>query len=192
MIFVGVSNDASIDAIDVLLEIGEVWEDRVDAWLGLVGEHLPTVENDHASLGFEDRAIATDVAEPTKECDSYGRCHLETGPPQVRQHLSTLVFEASGLRAHRQATLTTGQPEQTKHGFAWNRVGTKVTCLDVPGLEQNLVEASGLGHVAAVKGLDHLAGLDTGPMGGHTNHTCLLYTSPSPRDQRGSRMPSSA
>ena len=26
----------------------------------------------------------------------------------------------------------------------------------------------------------------------HTNKTCLLYTSPSPRDQRGSRMPSSA
>ena len=24
------------------------------------------------------------------------------------------------------------------------------------------------------------------------SHTCLLYTSPSPRDQRGSRMPSSA
>ena len=26
----------------------------------------------------------------------------------------------------------------------------------------------------------------------HLLHTCLLYTSPSPRDQRGSRMPSSA
>ena len=26
----------------------------------------------------------------------------------------------------------------------------------------------------------------------HGTHTCLLYTSPSPRDQRGSRMPSSA
>ena len=26
----------------------------------------------------------------------------------------------------------------------------------------------------------------------HTMKTCLLYTSPSPRDQRGSRMPSSA
>ena len=25
-----------------------------------------------------------------------------------------------------------------------------------------------------------------------TSHVCLLYTSPSPRDQRGSRMPSSA
>ena len=31
----------------------------------------------------------------------------------------------------------------------------------------------------------------TGPMF-NTLHTCLLYTSPSPRDQRGSRMPSSA
>ena len=27
---------------------------------------------------------------------------------------------------------------------------------------------------------------------GHTFNVCLLYTSPSPRDQRGSRMPSSA
>ena len=27
---------------------------------------------------------------------------------------------------------------------------------------------------------------------GNPNHSCLLYTSPSPRDQRGSRMPSSA
>ena len=27
---------------------------------------------------------------------------------------------------------------------------------------------------------------------GHDGMTCLLYTSPSPRDQRGSRMPSSA
>ena len=29
-------------------------------------------------------------------------------------------------------------------------------------------------------------------MGHALNNTCLLYTSPSPRDQRGSRMPSSA
>ena len=28
--------------------------------------------------------------------------------------------------------------------------------------------------------------------GNYLNKTCLLYTSPSPRDQRGSRMPSSA
>ena len=28
--------------------------------------------------------------------------------------------------------------------------------------------------------------------GGYHPYTCLLYTSPSPRDQRGSRMPSSA
>ena len=29
-------------------------------------------------------------------------------------------------------------------------------------------------------------------LAGLAQHTCLLYTSPSPRDQRGSRMPSSA
>ena len=31
-----------------------------------------------------------------------------------------------------------------------------------------------------------------GLVSGAINRTCLLYTSPSPRDQRGSRMPSSA
>ena len=36
-------------------------------------------------------------------------------------------------------------------------------------------------------------GLITGSGGGSpANNVCLLYTSPSPRDQRGSRMPSSA
>ena len=33
---------------------------------------------------------------------------------------------------------------------------------------------------------------DQGYVGGFAPNTCLLYTSPSPRDQRGSRMPSSA
>ena len=32
----------------------------------------------------------------------------------------------------------------------------------------------------------------TGKNGSGNSETCLLYTSPSPRDQRGSRMPSSA
>ena len=36
--------------------------------------------------------------------------------------------------------------------------------------------------------LDALAAMQTNP----ENHNCLLYTSPSPRDVRSSRMPSSA
>ena len=32
----------------------------------------------------------------------------------------------------------------------------------------------------------------SGSMGSMMDNDCLLYTSPSPRDQRGSRMPSSA
>ena len=36
------------------------------------------------------------------------------------------------------------------------------------------------------------AGLDANDISYPTRRLCLLYTSPSPRDQRGSRMPSSA
>ena len=35
-------------------------------------------------------------------------------------------------------------------------------------------------------------GLVSSPASATNKHRCLLYTSPSPRDQRGSRMPSSA
>ena len=37
-----------------------------------------------------------------------------------------------------------------------------------------------------------VAGYPNGSFRGNRAMTCLLYTSPSPRDQRGSRMPSSA
>ena len=46
--------------------------------------------------------------------------------------------------------------------------------------------------VAAEAGLDHLSLGDHHSNGLDDNYVCLLYTSPSPRDQRGSRMPSSA
>ena len=40
--------------------------------------------------------------------------------------------------------------------------------------------------------IEHNAGRMQVVVGTGANATCLLYTSPSPRDQRGSRMPSSA
>ena len=40
--------------------------------------------------------------------------------------------------------------------------------------------------------LDKQKGIDIPDMFSKEDITCLLYTSPSPRDQRGSRMPSSA
>ena len=46
--------------------------------------------------------------------------------------------------------------------------------------------------VSHVKHDDYLHGLIRTPLGGFVNHTCLLYTSPSPRDRSLSRMPSSA
>ena len=43
--------------------------------------------------------------------------------------------------------------------------------------------------ITAVQLSEALGGL---PLDKHTKHTCLLYTSPSPRDRTRSRMPSSA
>ena len=37
-----------------------------------------------------------------------------------------------------------------------------------------------------------IPGVSIGLLFGNVYYACLLYTSPSPRDQRGSRMPSSA
>ena len=59
---------------------------------------------------------------------------------------------------------------------------------------KRLLAYSSIGHVGYA-----LAGVATGVISGYESsiiyisiYVCLLYTSPSPRDQRGSRMPSSA
>ena len=49
-------------------------------------------------------------------------------------------------------------------------------------------DALAANYEAAIKN----ASLNTQDIGLFNAHACLLYTSPSPRDQRGSRMPSSA
>ena len=54
--------------------------------------------------------------------------------------------------------------------------GVKVSCEEMAELERSF-------------GVDHKKMHDAG---GGAGRPCLLYTSPSPRDQRGSRMPSSA
>ena len=57
-----------------------------------------------------------------------------------------------------------------------------------PGEMVGLIGPSGSGKSTLL----HAAGLLETPNEGEVFINCLLYTSPSPRDQRGSRMPSSA
>ena len=62
-----------------------------------------------------------------------------------------------------------------------------------PGVLDGIIggQNGGLGLTAADVALGLKAALDNG-VGNALSNVCLLYTSPSPRDQRGSRMPSSA
>ena len=59
-----------------------------------------------------------------------------------------------------------------------------------PGYAGMILPRSGLGHKHGIV-LGNLVGLIDSDYQGQL-YVCLLYTSPSPRDQRGSRMPSSA
>ena len=66
--------------------------------------------------------------------------------------------------------------------------GVQVTASDLPGSTPTVM-IRGLGTVTG--GRTPLYVVD-GMFFNNINNICLLYTSPSPRDQRGSRMPSSA
>ena len=66
----------------------------------------------------------------------------------------------------------------------------------IAGLVQGLSEALHFAQKAGLDGRDVVEVISQGAAGSwqmvNRHETCLLYTSPSPRDQRGSRMPSSA
>ena len=75
--------------------------------------------------------------------------------------------------------------------------------LSLKDLTKNMGKTGGpiVGHFeatpegAGVSFATHIVDAEVDPETGKTKilrYTCLLYTSPSPRDQRGSRMPSSA
>ena len=55
--------------------------------------------------------------------------------------------------------------------------------------ETRLKETFGVG---SLEGLGDFSNIELSALGALLDYVCLLYTSPSPRDQRGSRMPSSA
>ena len=74
-------------------------------------------------------------------------------------------------------------------GYLWNRLYlliTPILALLIPGLSLDfLAEPTFILHGQSPD-------FDLAALEEFTNRDCLLYTSPSPRDQRGSRMPSSA
>ena len=71
-----------------------------------------------------------------------------------------------------------------------NQLSNGISPIVEPGLDEIVAEVHASGKLRAT--LDVKEGLENSEISLICVGTCLLYTSPSPRDQRGSRMPSSA
>ena len=91
-----------------------------------------------------------------------------------------------------------GWGRQNRYAGAKDRAAIADLVYDVLRCKRSYASLGGGGDGRALL-LGHLrgAGLEPGDFFGASQYapaalTCLLYTSPSPRDQRGSRMPSSA
>ena len=87
----------------------------------------------------------------------------------IANQIKRCQFDVNGTLGFEKAEVTAG--------------GVELKEIDSKTMQSKLVE--GLFFAGEVLNLD-------GPIGGFNFQSCLLYTSPSPRDQRGSRMPSSA
>src|SRR5688572_5951139 len=80
MVLVAVREDDAFDPLGVVPQIGEVGEDEVDPGHVGVGEHDPAVDQQDAFVDLDTGAVAPDLAEATKEDDTYGVGHGEKLP----------------------------------------------------------------------------------------------------------------
>ena len=80
------------------------------------------------------------------------------------------------------------KPEKIFEGRMWGDLGYIHLCYDIRGMSALRGRCLAHGCPFTVDSGD----FDMGEAAGQFAYICLLYTSPSPRDQRGSRMPSSA
>ena len=103
----------------------------------------------------------------------------DKGPIYVRAETSQISIAASGLKYLRRYRHECNEQAASKLlAFIWDKKLTKVL-----SKKQNSEKD--------IKRLIKLLEKRQNPIG-YWSWCCLLYTSPSPRDQRGSRMPSSA
>ena len=116
---------------------------------------------------------------PAREMDML----LSTGE-QVSVALMAMAIDSLG---HKAVSLTGGQI-----GIKTDSSHTKARIHSISTERmKRLLDEGNIVIAAGFQGIDEDLNITTLGRGG-SDTTCLLYTSPSPRDQRGSRMPSSA
>ena len=82
----------------------------------------------------------------------------------------------------------TGATFEARH---WGR-DLKIICVEKANIDRSGAVAQGLYAINCYMGMQWGENMPEDHVRYARNDFCLLYTSPSPRDQRGSRMPSSA
>ena len=105
VVLVAVREHASVDAVRVVAQVGEVGQDQVDARHLDVREHQPAVDQEQPVVDLDDRAVAPDLAESAEERDAYGSGHGVygwAGTCRDRRGCRGALAEIVGRRAHRQ------------------------------------------------------------------------------------------
>ena len=72
VVLVAVGDDAALDPVGVLPQVGEVGQDQVDAGHVGVGEHQPAVEEHDPPVDLDAGAVAADLPEAAEEDDPDG------------------------------------------------------------------------------------------------------------------------
>jgi hypothetical protein len=57
----------AFDFVGVVAQVRQIGQDEIDAGHVGVGEHDPAVEDDHASVDFDDSAVAADLAQAAEK-----------------------------------------------------------------------------------------------------------------------------
>ena len=112
---------------------------------------------------------------------------LETGIAPMVEPVTELTLEAPAGKIRVRAECADGKVTRVSFTNVPAFVMHLDAPIDVPGLGTVLVDVAWGGMFFSIADGDEL-GIEVSAANGR----CLLYTSPSPRDQRGSRMPSSA
>ena len=175
----------------------KIWRNKSN--LAVPDHNVPTTDRSSGVSSISDPVSRLQVETLDKNCETFGINEIQMN--DVRQGIVHVIGPEQGATLPGMS-IVCGDSHTTTHGalgaLAFG-IGTSEVehvlatgCLWQNKAKNMKIEISG--ELSSNVSAKDLALYIIGKIGtaGGTGYACLLYTSPSPRDQRGSRMPSSA